>query len=318
MLNAPRSRVLVTGAGGFVGSALLARLCQDGIPATGVMRAGRLADQCVRGPALEADATWAPLLAGHEVVVHAAARVHVMDDSATDPLAAFRAVNVEGTLSLARQAAAGGVRRFIFISSVKVHGEATAAGHAFAADDRLAPEDAYAISKAEAEAGLMKVAAQTGMAVVIIRPPLVYGPGVKANFRSMMRWLEHGVPLPFGAIEHNRRSFVALDNLVDLVALCLGHPGAANHAFLVSDGEDLSTAELLRRLAAAMGVSARLPRVPTGLIEAGAGLLGRRAMIRRLCGNLQVDIVKTRRLLGWNPPIRVDEGLRRAATGLPR
>jgi nucleoside-diphosphate-sugar epimerase len=178
------------------------------------------------------------------------------------------------------------------------------------------PEDAYALSKWEAEQGLQRIAQETGLEVVILRPPLVYGPGVKANFLSMMRWLQRGVPLPLGAVEHNRRSLVALDNLVDLIVTCLHHPAAANQTFLVSDGEDLSTTDLLRRLAAAMNVPVRLLPVPVWALEAGAAMVGKRAMMQRLCGNLQVDISKTRTLLGWNPPIGVDEGLRRAAGGI--
>jgi nucleoside-diphosphate-sugar epimerase len=238
-----------------------------------------------------------------------------MRDAASDPLLAYRAANVEGTLNLARQAAAAGVRRFVFVSSIKVNGEQTAAGQAFGADDTASPQDAYGISKAEAEAGLKAIAVSTGMEVVIIRPPLVYGPGVKATFLSMMRWLQRGVPLPLGAVTRNRRSLVALDNLVDLIVTCVHHPAAANQTFLVSDGEDLSTTGLLQRLAAAMGVPARLLPVPAWALEAGAALLGRRAMLQRLCGNLQVDITKTRDVLGWLPPIGVDEGLRRAAAG---
>ncbi len=264
-------------------------------------------------PGLGADSDWSSTLARVNIVVHTAARVHVMHDTAVDPLAEFRALNVAGTLAVARQAARAGVRRFVFLSSVKVNGEATVAGRRFAADDAPAPVDPYGVSKLEAEQGLFTLAAETGMEVVIIRPPLVYGPGVKANFLSMMRWLARGVPLPLGAVRHNRRSLVALDNLVDLIVTCLDHPAAVNQVFLAGDGEDLSTTDILRRLAAAMGVPARLLPVPVGVLEAVAALLGKRHVVQRLCGSLQVDISKTRRLLDWTPPVTVDEGLRRTA-----
>ncbi len=193
-----------------------------------------------------------------------------MNEVAVDPLSEFRRVNVQGTLNLARQAAAAGTRRFVFVSSVKVNGETTHLGHPFAADDKTAPLDAYGISKMEAEEGLLALSAETGMEVVIIRPPLVYGPGVKANFAAMMRWLRRGIPLPLGAI-HNQRSLVALDNLVDLIITCVTHPAAAGQIFLVSDGEDVSTTELLRRMGQAMGHPARLIPGTGELAQAGGG-----------------------------------------------
>lgn len=317
-ISAAAGCILVTGGGGFIGSAVLARLQLGRVPAVGAARGAQLPPGCVRGPSLEAGGAWSSLLDGCEAVVHTAARVHVMHDSATDPLHAYRQANVAGTLSLARQAATAGVRRFVFISSIKVNGEHTEVGRPFAADDVPVPLDAYGVSKNEAEQGLRALAAETGMEVVIIRPPLVYGPGVKANFLSMMHWLKRGLPLPLGAVTDNRRSLVALDNLVDLIVTCIDHPAAANETFLVSDGEDVSTADLLCRLARAMGVPARLLPVPVWLLEAGAAALGRRAMMQRLCGSLQVDISKTRDLLGWRPPIGVDEGLRRTAAGYRR
>jgi nucleoside-diphosphate-sugar epimerase len=308
-------RALLTGANGFVGAALHARLLREGVAATGAVRAAAPPPACATAPDLGAAADWAPLLHDKDVVIHAAARVHMMSDTADDPLSAFRAVNVDGTLALARQAAAAGVRRFVFLSSIKVHGEASAPGRPFTADDPPAPIDPYAISKAEAEDGLRTLAAATGLELVIIRPPLVYGPGVKANFEHMMRWLARGVPLPFGALDANRRSLVAIDNLVDLIRTCIDHPAAANQAFLLSDGEDLSTTALLRRLAAAMGAPSRLLPVPAGALMAASRLLGRQDTMQRLCANLQVDMTQTRQRLGWRPPIDVDEGLRRAAAG---
>ena len=244
-------------------------------------------------------------------VIHLAARVHVMHDTSADPLTAFRAVNVDGTLNLARQSAAAGVKRFVFVSSVKVNGESTQPGPAFAEADTASPQDAYGQSKYEAEQGLRQLGVDTGMELVIIRPPLVYGPGVKANFAALMRAVKRGWPLPLGAV-HNQRSLVALDNLVDFIITCITHPQAANQTFLVSDGQDLSTTELVRGMAQAAGVPARLLPVPVWALQAGASLLGKGAAVQRLCGNLQVDISKARSLLGWVPPVSVQEGLRRA------
>lgn len=255
---------------------------------------------------------WQTALAGVDVVVHCAARVHVMDDHEADPLAAFRRVNVDGTVNLARQAVAAGVRRFVFVSSIKVNGEATAVGHAYRADDTPAPQDPYGVSKHEAEQQLLQMAAEGLIEVVIVRPVLVYGPGVKANFLSMMRWLCRGVVLPFGAID-NSRSLVAVDNLVDLLVTCTVHPAAANQVFLVSDGEDLSTTQLLRRMACALGKPARLVPIPAWVLRVAAALVGRKALSQRLCGSLTVNIDKTRELLGWAPPVTVDEALAASA-----
>ena len=310
--------VLVTGASGFVGSALCARLLRDGGSVRAAVRSlnsqpGGAEAFAIRSLSSETD--WTPALRNVEQVVHLAARVHVMNDKSPDPLAEFRRVNVEGTVALARQAAIAGVRRFVFLSSVKVNGEFTEAGHLFTEDDAPAPEDSYAVSKYEAEQLLRQIAAETGMEVVIIRPPLVYGPGVKANFESMMRCLARGVPLPLAAVTNNRRSLVALDNLVGLIVTCLNHPAAANQTFLVSDGKDLSTAPLLKRMGAAIGQPARLFYLPPTLLKLGASVLNRPGIYQRLCGSLQLDIAKTRQLLGWTPPVSVDEGLRRAAEG---
>ena len=316
--------ILVTGATGFVGKTVIQRLLADDDSRQVVVAVRRDGQQWpakvlprVTGD-LEPSTDWTVALGGISAVVHCAARVHVMAESAADPLEEFRRVNVQGTLNLARQAAAAGVKRFVFVSSIKVNGEATQLGCPFTADDAPAPLDAYGVSKMEAEQGLREIALQTGMEVVIIRPPLVYGPGVKANFAAMMRWLKRGVPLPLGAI-HNQRSLVALDNLVDLIVLCLTHPAAANQTFFVSDGEDVSTTELLRRMGQAMGKPARLLPVPASWLKVAAGLVGKGDVAQRLCGSLQVDISKTRELLGWVPPVSLDEGLRRAAGhGLPR
>ncbi|WP_332742510.1 UDP-glucose 4-epimerase family protein [Hydrogenophaga sp.] len=311
--------VLVTGASGFVGRALCRRALAVGLNVRAAMRNPREAVAhlaAIEVPSLDHQTDWAMALADCRAVVHTAARVHVMDEVAMNPLTEFRRVNVEGTLHLAHQAAAAGVRRFVFVSSIKVNGESTPAGDPFTANDTPAPHDAYGISKMEAELGLRQVAIDTGMEVAIVRPPLVYGPGVKANFASMMRVVQRGIPLPLGSITYNRRSFVALENLVDLLITCIDHPAAANQTFLVSDGEDLSTADLLRRLGRAQGTSARLFPVPPALLQVGANLLGKGAVAQRLLGNLQIDLSHTSNTLNWTPPLSVDEGLRRAVAGL--
>lgn len=305
-------KVMLTGSTGFVGRAVVAALKGSGCLVVPVVRRSSAVPAQVAIDNLDGHTDWAEALRGCEVVVHLAARAHVMQDEAADPLAVYRSTNTAGTLNLASQAAKSGVRRFVFISSIKVNGERTGTGAAFKVDDPPQPEGSYAISKHEAEIGLHQIADETGLEVVIIRSPLVYGPGVKGNFSSMMRWLQRGVPLPLGAATHNRRSLVALGNLVDLITTCIDHPVAANKTFLVSDGEDLSTAELLRRLGQAMGKPARLLPVPPALVLACVKLLGRGDMALRLFGNLQVDISYTCQTLGWEPPISVDEGLRRA------
>jgi UDP-glucose 4-epimerase len=308
-------QILVTGANGFVGRASCSEVLASGMAVRGVTRAPcdlPIGVNNVVVGSSDGNTGWLDVLADCEVVVHLAARVHVMQKATADPLEEFRRVNVQGTLNLARQAAAAGVRRFVFVSSIKVNCEATQLVRPFMTDDTPAPLDAYGVSKMEAEQGLREIARQTGMEVVIIRPPLVYGPGVKANFAAMMRWLKRGVPLPLGAI-HNQRSLVALGNLADLIVTCLTHPAAANQTFLVSDGEDVSTTELLRRMGQALGRLARLVPVPVSWIKLAAAMVGKQDVAQRLCGSLQVDIEKTRRLLGWTPLISLDEGLRRAA-----
>ncbi|PPK51355.1 UDP-glucose 4-epimerase family protein [Marinobacter persicus] len=306
-------KLLVTGASGFVGNSLKRRLAEYGhFSAVGAVRSTRQAElpgYIVVGD-LDGSARWEQALEKVDVVVHTAARAHIMKDEVPHPLAEYRKVNVDGTLNLARQAAEAGVRRFVFISSIKVNGEQTPLNQPFTAEDTPSPEDAYGISKREAEQGLQALAAETGMEVVIIRPPLVYGPGVKGNFASMIRLVEKGLPLPLGAI-HNKRSLVALDNLVDLIITCIDHPAAANQVFLAGDGEDLSTTELLQGVAKAMGKPSRLVPVPAGLLMFGATVLGKKGMAQRLLGSLQVDISKARNLLGWQPPLSVDEGLKR-------
>lgn len=310
--------IMLTGATGFVGGAVLRRLCVDSFSATAALRhvAVDLPSSVMRCMinGVDSGTDWSAALRGQEVVVHCAARVHVMHDTTEDPLKAFRAINVGGTLNLARQAVAAGVHRFVFVSSIGVNGAQTAPGNPFSEADQSKPHNAYALSKWEAEQGLLRIAGETGLDVVIIRPPLVYGCNAPGNFGALMRAVQRGWPLPLGAV-HNQRSLVALDNLVDFIVTCITHPQAANQTFLVSDGQDLSTTELVRGMAQAAGVPARLLPVPVWALQAVAMLLGKGEAVQRLCGNLQVDISKARSLLGWVPPISSDEGLRRAVGG---
>lgn len=310
--------VLLTGANGFVGSALCAALVRAQVRVRIAVRHPVVAlpgVELARIATIGPQTPWTDALPDCNTVIHLAARAHVMREEAVDPLAAYRSVNTDGTLHLARQAAMAGVQRFVFLSSIKVNGEATTAGRAFHASDQPRPQDPYGTSKWEAEQGLHQIAKDTGMEVVIIRPPLVYGPGVKANFAALLRAVSNKLPLPLGAI-HNLRSLVGLDNLVDLILTCTTHPAAAQQTFLASDGEDLSTTDLVRRMARALGQPSRLLPVPMWLLQAGASLVGKGAAAQRLCGNLQVDIQHTRDVLGWAPPVSVDEGLRRTVKGM--
>lgn len=312
-------KILLTGASGFVGKAVLAGARKKNFLTIPVFRdfdSARIFNynsaNCVVVPSLNADTRWSEALSGVDVVIHCAARVHLLNDPQVDLLATFRSVNLEGTLNLARQAAQAGAKRFLFLSSIKVNGERTQPGSPFRATDVAAPEDVYGISKAEAEACLRRLSFETGIEVVIIRPPLVYGPGVKGNFSSLLRWVACGLPLPLGSVTTNRRSLVGLDNLVDLILTCVDHPKAANQTLLVSDGEDLSTADLLHRIGKALNRPVRLIPVPVSILNIVSRLLGKSSIAQRLLGSLQADINKTCTLLNWKPPVSVDEGLRRA------
>lgn len=298
--------ILITGATGFVGTALCTDLATRRIAFRPVSRTARSGFLTVGD--IDAGTDWSEALAGSDAIVHLAARVHVMDEKAADPLAAFRAANVEATLNLARQAAAAGARRFVFVSSIKVNGEATAPGQPFTAADRPNPVDPYGISKWEAEQALFALGHETGMEIVVIRPPLVYGPGVKANFASLMRLAKRGLPLPLGAVA-NRRSLVFVGNLTDFIVLCTHERGAANRTFLVSDGDDRSIGQLLTGISHVMGRKAWLLPVPPHLISLAAAVLGKAQAAQRLLGWLQVDIGETRRHTGWTPPFSTAQGL---------
>ena len=307
-------RTFVTGASGFIGRTLIHTLSLRSHEIVAVMRAAPsdrdTPSNSVAIGDINAATNWSAALHGADAVVHLAARVHVMRDTAIDPLAEFRRVNTDGTLNLARQAAAAGVKRFIFLSSIGVNGNSTSQGKIFTENSASLPHDPYSVSKHEAEVGLRAISKSTGMEIVIIRPTLVHGSKAPGNFGKLTRLVSKGLPLPLASID-NRRSLVGIDNLVDFIVTCLEHPAAANETFLVSDGEDLSTPDLIRRMARAMDRPARLLPVPKSVLMAAAAMLGKRDMAQRLCGSLQVDISKSRALLGWNPPISVDEGLRR-------
>ncbi|RRW66750.1 NAD-dependent epimerase/dehydratase family protein [Pseudomonas fluorescens] len=308
-MTAPK--VLVTGASGFIGEALIFRLLMDKrfTPIAASRKSTRLLGLCRVVPFDLNAPRSIPSLADFSVIIHCAARVHVMDESAVNALSEFRKVNVDGTLRLATQAAECGVKRFIFISSVKVNGERTFPGKPFAASDTPAPVDPYGVSKCEAEEGLRRLSSMNNMEIVIVRPPLVYGPGVKANFERMLSWLSKGLPLPLGAI-HNKRSLVAVDNLVDLLVTCIDHPAAANQTFMVSDGEDLSTTQMLRRLSTALGKTSLLMPLPRRLLILVGRLIGKKASAQRLCESLQVDIGDTCARLSWHPPVTVEKAMR--------
>lgn len=308
-------RVLVTGANGFIGQALSRTLIGSGVAVNHSVRRSPVAGHEFVVGDIDGSTDWRMSLCGCDAVVHLAGRVHQLDDQALDPLKEFRRVNVQGSLALFSQAAAQGVKRFVYLSSIGVNGNQTV--EPFTEADIPRPCEPYAISKLEGEVGLKELAAETGVELVIIRPPLVYGPDAPGNFGRLVRWLRKGIPLPLGAI-YNRRSLVALGNLTDFIAVCLKNPNAANQIFLVSDGEDISTTDLLKRLARLMQKSDRLIPVPPAWIERVAIIMGQGDTARRLCRDLRVDISKARDLLGWSPPLTLDEGLLVAMDGIAR
>ena len=312
-----RSLVAVTGATGLVGDAVVRELVSSGSNVRAVVRTiksppSRFVSDipCLAVGDLDSHTDWSEALVKVDCVIHCAARNYVVRETDADTLAAYHAVNMQGTRRLAEQAVAAGVRRLVYLSSIKVNGEHTAPEAPFLLSDTPAPKDAYGVSKWQAEQALWDVSAKTGLEVVVVRPPLVYGPGVKGNLARLLKLRRLGLPLPFGAVR-NKRSLIGLDNLVDLLIRCVSHPAAAGQTFLVSDGEDLSTPDLLRHMAAAINRSARLFPVPVPLLRLAGSALGKRAEIDRLVGSLQIDSSHTRWVLGWTPPVSVQEGIRR-------
>ena len=316
-MGIPVHKVLVSGANGFVGLRLCQKLLAEGWYVRGAVRlsagAAKLPEgtEVIQVDAIGPHTDWSGKLDGIDTVIHLAARVHVMKEIADDPLSEFRYVNTAGTEHLARAAAKAGARRLLYISTIKVNGERTI-GAPFTEEDELAPEDPYAISKWEAEQALQRISSETGLEIVVVRPPLVYGPGVKGNFLRLMQWVDKGIPLPLSMVR-NRRSLIGLDNLVDVLVRCIERPEASGQTFLVADGEDLSTPELLKHVAEALGRRARLFPFSSFLLRLGAKLMGVEGTWERLFGSLVVDSTKVQRLLGWRPPVSVQDGLQQTA-----
>ena len=309
--------ILLTGATGFIGNTIQQRIVADGNYdlTIAVRNINEQSDavRIIKVNSLNAYTDWSHALKGVDVIIHTAARVHVMDDKSVDPLTEFRKVNVEGTLNLARQAIKAGVRRFIFISSIKVNGEGTEFGKPYTEDSKPSPIDPYGISKYEAEQGLLALAETTSLEVVIIRPTLVYGENVKGNFHSLMKWTYKGIPLPIGGIKHNLRSLVSVDNLVAFIVTCIEHKDAKNEIFLISDDDDISTADLLEEIAKGLGVKNRAVNIPSKLINTAASAIGKSGVAQRLSGSLQVDISKAKTLLGWHPKYSTSESIQKTA-----
>ena len=309
-------KLLLTGASGFVGRNLLDKLADVDLHVTSRCKVDSFSDvqnvnffQCE----IDADTNYTDVLKNRDVIIHCAARAHIMNDEALEPLVEYRKVNTAGTINLARQAVNFGIKRFIFISSIKVNGESTELGKPFKSSDKRAPADFYGQSKSEAEVQLLQLGEETGLEIVIIRPTLVYGPGVKANFASLLNLVSRGLPLPFGYITDNKRSLVSVKNLVDLIITCIGHPNAANQVFLVSDDTDISTALMVRKMSKALGKSNRLLPVPLWCYRLVGKLTGKKDVVNRLLGSLQVDIEHTKETLGWAPPQTIEEGFKETA-----
>jgi len=304
-------KILLTGATGFIGKALLEGLLKRNNKVIAAVRRTvfNLPDDVLQikiNDLFELENIQA--IKDVDTIIHCAGRAHVLHDNVTDPIVEFRKINTTGTLNLAKQAVAAGVKRFVFLSSIGVNGCSTT--KPFTEKDTPFPVQDYAISKLEAEKGLQKIALSSGMEVVIIRPPLVYGQNAPGNFSRLMKWMNLNIPLPLGVI-NNKRSFVALDNLVDLIITCSEHPAAANQIFLVSDGVDLSTTELLNRISLSFGRKSRLFAVNQKVLEFFLRLLGKKDLAQQLCGSLQIDIGKAKKLLNWSPPVSVDDGLKK-------
>lgn len=310
-------KILITGANGYLGQSLSLESLRRGIEVCAAVRKLSKLPGFIEATNIgdiNSTTDWSRALRECEVVVHLAARVHVNGKKESEDIEEFRKVNVEGTMNLAKQSSIVGIKRFIFISTIGVNGAETF-GTPYKPQDTPAPHSAYALSKHEAERGLLKLAMETDMEVVIIRPPIIYGAKAPGNFGLLVDWLKRSIPLPLGCVKHNLRSFVAIDNIVDLILTCVMHPNAANKIFLVSDGEDISTAELLKKMGKTMQRPVYLLSVPVKLLILIASILGRKVMARSLLGSLQLDISDTCEVLNWKPSISMDEGLRRAVGG---
>jgi len=305
-------KILLTGAFGFVGKSIQSKLRKHVVTLTSRSEEIENLSRFFR-KTISSSENFSDCLSNVDVVIHTAARVHQMDDLAEDPLVEFMETNCFGTLNLARQAAQAGVKRFIFLSSIKVNGEESQSGRPFRFDDPRMPKDPYGISKAKAEEGLLKIAAETRLEVTIIRPPLVYGPDVKANFATLLKLASKNVPLPLGSV-HNKRSFVALDNLVNLIVTCIDHPKAANQVFLISDDNDVSTSKLFSIMVEVFDKKARLINVSPHFLRLIAKLIGKEEVIDRLCGDLSVDIRHTKNTLDWSPVVSLTDGVKKCVS----
>ena len=304
-------KILVTGSTGFVGKVLTYDLVKKGFHVVAVVRKKKSLSRSITQvvvPDINENTSWVKALENCNAVIHLAGRVHVMQETSSNPLAEFRRLNVAGSKNLARCAIAAGVKRFVYVSSIKVNGEETLNGEAFTEFSKVEPQDPYGVSKYEAEQALLQVARETGLEVVIVRTPIVYGTGVKGNFAQLISVLKRGLPLPFASV-CNKRSLLYVGNLVDALLLCATHPAAGGQTYLVSDGEDLSTFDLLHKLTIMMGRAPRIFAFPTSLLKLAGLLMGKSKQIGRLLGSLQVDSSKIRRELGWVPPYTLEQGL---------